>query len=119
MISFAGKVGIITGGSSGIGLAAAEKFLSLGASVIITGSHADRGQKALNRLKNKEGAIQFFQMDAANEKENDRLVAHTVKEYGSIDFYLLMQEYLPMTLPTNSLMKNGSMSLMLISMDYF
>lgn len=25
-------------------------------------------------------------MDAANEKENDRLVAHTVKEYGSIDF---------------------------------
>ncbi|EMH4150499.1 TPA: SDR family oxidoreductase [Providencia stuartii] len=86
MISFAGKVGIITGGSGGIGLAAAEKFLSLGASVIITRSHADRGQKALNRLKNKEGAIQFFQMDAANEKENDRLVAHIVKEYGSIDF---------------------------------
>lgn len=43
MISFVNKVGIVTGETSGIGLAAAEKFLSLGVSLIITGTNIQRG----------------------------------------------------------------------------
>ena len=39
MISFNGKVGIITGGNGGIGLASAEKFFILSASDLFTGSN--------------------------------------------------------------------------------
>jgi len=46
-----GKVALITGGSSGIGLAIAEKFISSGAKVIIAGTNQEKLQTAQNRLE--------------------------------------------------------------------
>ncbi|MEX9756660.1 SDR family NAD(P)-dependent oxidoreductase [Providencia vermicola] len=86
MISFENKVGIITGGNSGIGLAAAKKFLALGASVVITGTNVVRGQNAEKKLQEKGYPIKFIQMDAASEKDNQQLVQFVAKEYGTIDF---------------------------------
>ncbi len=47
------KVAIITGGSRGIGYATADKFLSEGATVILTASNQDSADKAVSQLKEK------------------------------------------------------------------
>lgn len=44
------KVALITGGSSGIGLATAKRFSEEGAKVIITGRNAETLQQAMNEL---------------------------------------------------------------------
>jgi NAD(P)-dependent dehydrogenase (short-subunit alcohol dehydrogenase family) len=51
-----GRVVLITGGSRGIGLATAERFLAAGASVMVTGRHEEALSAALTRLDDSERA---------------------------------------------------------------
>lgn len=59
----AGKVALITGGSSGIGYAIAEAFLKCGAKVIITGRNQDKLNSALHRLDSQQTNIKGICMD--------------------------------------------------------
>jgi NAD(P)-dependent dehydrogenase (short-subunit alcohol dehydrogenase family) len=52
MVKLADKVAVITGGTSGIGLATAERFIDEGATVIVTGNDPERVQAASERLGN-------------------------------------------------------------------
>ncbi|MEH6402031.1 MAG: glucose 1-dehydrogenase [Sneathiella sp.] len=58
-----GKIAIITGAASGIGLATAKLFIENGARVIITDRDRDAGVKACKELS---GAVQFFEQDVTN-----------------------------------------------------
>ena len=49
MYNFNGKVALITGGTDGIGLAAANAFVAAGAKVMVVGRNVERGQKAAYR----------------------------------------------------------------------
>ena len=49
-LDFTGKVVLITGGTSGIGLAAARMFLAAGASVAVMGRTFEKGQAAVQKL---------------------------------------------------------------------
>ncbi len=82
------KVVIITGGSSGIGKALAEKFCAEGSKVMITGRNSVDLQNAVNELKNKGYAIHGCQADVSTELDNKAMADEAVRVFGSIDILI-------------------------------
>jgi NAD(P)-dependent dehydrogenase (short-subunit alcohol dehydrogenase family) len=77
-----GKIAVITGGSSGIGLAAAKRMVDEGAYVFITG----RRQAELDKAKAAIGRnVTTVQGDVANLGDLDRLFAQVWAEKGVVD----------------------------------
>ena len=77
-----GKTAVITGGTSGIGLATAKRFVAEGAYVFITG----RRQKELDEAVKKVGHnVTGIQGDIANLDDLDRLYGQVKKQKGHID----------------------------------
>ncbi|MCC5895460.1 MAG: SDR family oxidoreductase [Alkalibacterium sp.] len=79
-----GKVAVITGGASGIGLATVEAFLDKGAKVVLSDYNAEDGQKHADRLSDK-GEVVFIKADVSKEDEVKALVEQTVEKFGSLD----------------------------------
>jgi len=77
-----GKVAVITGGTSGIGLATAQRFVDEGAYVFITGRRQSELDVAVNQIgKNVTGV----QGDVSNLADLDRLYATVKEQKGRID----------------------------------
>jgi NAD(P)-dependent dehydrogenase (short-subunit alcohol dehydrogenase family) len=77
-----GKVALITGGNSGIGLATAKRFVQEGAYVFITG----RTQAKLDGAVKQVGSnVTGIQGDVANLADLDRLFAQIKEEKGKLD----------------------------------
>jgi len=77
-----GKVAIVTGGSTGIGLATAQEFASEGAHVFITGRRQNELDAAVKQIVKNATAIQS---DVSNLDDLDRLFATVKEEEGRID----------------------------------
>jgi NAD(P)-dependent dehydrogenase (short-subunit alcohol dehydrogenase family) len=85
-----GKVAVITGGSSGIGLAAAKKFVEEGAYVFITG----RRQSELDKAKVAIGTnVTTVQGDVANLDHLDRLYQTVKADKGGLDIVIASAGY--------------------------
>lgn len=81
-MSFADKVVIVTGGSSGIGLAIAQELASQGAKIIITGRKPDKLDQAVAMLGNGAEGVRAEMSDLA---DLDRLYAHVQAKHGRLD----------------------------------
>ena len=79
------KVIIITGGSSGMGLAMAKEFVKQGAKVVITGRDLDRLQKAKSEILAYGEHIEIFQMDVREVEHVEGMVKFTDHTFGQID----------------------------------
>ncbi|CEG58304.1 SDR family oxidoreductase [Legionella fallonii] len=77
-----GKVSVITGGTSGIGLATAKLFFEEGASVVIVGRDSKTLQAAKDELGDKVLALQA---DVAKLLDLDRVFAEIKSTFGRID----------------------------------
>lgn len=85
MFAINGKTAVITGDTSGIGLATAEAFLKKGAKVVIAGRNAQRGADAEARLKRVAPDIVFRQTDTSDEDDVKTLINFAVETFGSVD----------------------------------
>ncbi|MGN1401890.1 MAG: 2,4-dienoyl-CoA reductase [Bacillus sp. (in: firmicutes)] len=81
-----GKVGIVTGGSSGMGLYMAKKFVAEGAHIVITGRNKEKLEQAVEEIRHENGKVVYFQMDVRNVDHVQAMVEKTEKEFGTIDF---------------------------------
>ncbi|WP_224997823.1 SDR family oxidoreductase [Cesiribacter sp. SM1] len=80
-----GKVVLITGATSGIGLALAQVFGRNGAKVVITGRNAGKLEQARLQLEGQGFQVLAVQADAALEQDNERMVKETVAQFGRLD----------------------------------
>ncbi len=84
----AGKTAIITGGSSGIGRAIAQKFATHGAHVVvadITTEAIEGGRPVCELIAEEGGSAIFVRTDVSKKPEVDALVAMTVEKFGRLD----------------------------------
>src|SRR5687768_10582932 len=77
-----GKIALVTGGNSGIGLATAERFVAEGATVFITGRRREELDAAAKRIGRNVTAVQG---DVANLADLDRLFDTIRQKAGRLD----------------------------------
>jgi len=82
----AGKVVLITGGSSGIGLATAHKFAEAGALTIICGRDQDKLNAACAEALAHGYPFIAYAADIADMQDCDRFVQQLIAEHGGVDF---------------------------------
>src|SRR5688500_13873527 len=80
-----GKVALVTGGNSGIGLGMAEALAQAGAAVAVWGSNADKNRAAEATLAKHGGRVLALRCDVADEAAVDEAFAATVHALGRVD----------------------------------
>jgi NAD(P)-dependent dehydrogenase (short-subunit alcohol dehydrogenase family) len=83
--SFSGKVALVTGGTSGIGKAAAIEFARAGAKVVLSGRREKEGADVVTEIKKLGGDAAFVRADVARDADVKAMVDFTVATYGRLD----------------------------------
>ena len=84
-MNFAGKVALVTGGSSGLGAAAALKFAAEGARVVIAARRAEQSAQVVQKIIAAGGAAHFVQADVSRAADVERMVKAAVEKFGRLD----------------------------------
>ncbi len=84
-MKFDGKVALITGASSGIGKETALLFAKHGVKVVAAARRKEEGEATVKEIKSNGGEAIFVQTDVSDEKQVERLISETLKEYGRLD----------------------------------
>ncbi len=82
---FKGKVAVITGGTSGIGLETARQLLSQGAKVALIGRQAEKGLRMLQELAVYEGQVSFIQGDISKAQQCQEVINQAIAQFGSLN----------------------------------
>ncbi len=80
-----GRTAIITGATSGMGKAIAERFVQEGASVILSGRDEQRGSDLEKQLTQQGGRALFVAGDVSDIAVNEKLVREAIYHFGKLD----------------------------------
>src|SRR5579864_8689768 len=80
-----GRVVVITGGNSGIGLGFARGIVKAGGAVVIWGRRADKNEQAASELRNLGGKVLAQTVDVSNEAAVVTAMSEAVSKMGRVD----------------------------------
>src|SRR5579863_5361883 len=83
-----GRVTVITGAGSGMGLAFAEALSSQGVSIVIGDVDAPAGEAAAQKISNSGGQAVFCKSDVSNRLDARKLVEVAVEAFGRLDILI-------------------------------
>ncbi|MGB2694623.1 MAG: SDR family oxidoreductase [Dehalococcoidia bacterium] len=82
-----GKVAVITGGASGIGLATAKLLAANGARVVLADLQDDKGPAAVREIEASGGEARFIHTDVTKRDDQLAMIDLAVREFGSADIF--------------------------------
>src|ERR1700728_4446254 len=85
MASLANKVGIVTGGGTGIGRATALAMARAGASLVIGNRDAKVGEEVVRTIEQAGGRAVFQVTDVSKPEDANALVQRAITEFGRLD----------------------------------
>lgn len=90
LFDLTGRVALVTGGATGIGLAIAKGLADAGASVFIVSRNAERLKEAVKEIIAETGndRVAWGQADFAKREETEAIVAKTVAMFGRLDILI-------------------------------
>ena len=87
-IDLSGKVAVITGASSGIGMTTAELLADAGATVVTVGRNADRLQDVVDRITATGGIAAPIDVDLRDDGATNHVVKSTIDRFGRLDILI-------------------------------
>ena len=80
------RVAVVTGGGTGIGRAIAERFVALGAKVVITSRNVERLEQAADEISQGGGEVlPVGETDVRDPKQVDDMISRTTEAFGGVD----------------------------------
>lgn len=83
--NIAGKVVVITGGSSGLGEATAHYLAEKGAKVVLGARRVEKLEKVASEIKKNGGAVEILRTDVTSADDVKALVKKAIDSFGKID----------------------------------
>lgn len=82
---FDGRTALVAGGTDGVGLRIAERLAARGATVVVNGRDPERGEQAVDRLREAGGDAAFARGDLRDHEQVRRVVEAAVARRGRLD----------------------------------